>query len=253
MSEGRGRLSPSPQRHTHTHKVQGEIQKNPRAHKNKIGPPPPPKTQNTPPPQNEEFYGHRFSCRKNAFFPGVHKIGAAISGPRIADTNFTDTRIFLRNYIRTHLQAFRPKSCDPAGLPQEFVGPFGPKVSRECPSGCLWSKILKLTLFRGGGGIAILWTKGFYGHLGVSEQWSSECHLHVLIIRRVPSVLKSRNSIAHKGVPKGSEQKNGTCLTPCIAVQRWSLDKCVILVRVRREVARGLPGTHKIACPKRTP
>ena len=37
----------------------------------------------------------RFSCRKNAFFPGVHKIGAAISGPRIADTNFTDTRIFL--------------------------------------------------------------------------------------------------------------------------------------------------------------
>ena len=70
------------------------FQKNPRAHKNKIGTPPP-KTQNTPPPQNEEFYGHRFSCRKNAFFPGVHKIGAAISGPRIADTNFTDTRIFL--------------------------------------------------------------------------------------------------------------------------------------------------------------
>ena len=33
--------------------------------------------------------------RKNAFFPGVHKIGAPISGPRIADTNFTDTRIFL--------------------------------------------------------------------------------------------------------------------------------------------------------------
>ena len=53
--------------------------------------PPPPK----PPPKNAEFYGHGFSCRKNAFFPGVHKSGAAISGPRIADTNFTDTRIFL--------------------------------------------------------------------------------------------------------------------------------------------------------------
>ena len=52
--------------------------------------PPPPKT----PPQNAEFYGPGFSCRKNAFFPGVHKIGAAIAGPRIADTNFTDTRIF---------------------------------------------------------------------------------------------------------------------------------------------------------------
>ena len=63
------------------------FQKNPRAHKNKIGTPPPPK--------KGEFYGHCFSCRKNAFFPGVHKIGAPISGPRIADTNFTDTRIFL--------------------------------------------------------------------------------------------------------------------------------------------------------------
>ena len=29
-----------------------------------------------------------FSCRKNAFFPGAHKIGAAISGPRIADKTF---------------------------------------------------------------------------------------------------------------------------------------------------------------------
>ena len=36
-----------------------------------------------------------FSCRKSAFFLGVHKIGAPISGPRIADKNFTDTRIFL--------------------------------------------------------------------------------------------------------------------------------------------------------------
>ena len=57
--------------------------------------PPPPK----PPPKKEEFYGHRFSCRKNAFFPGVHKIGAAISGPRIADTNFTDTGTFLNLFV----------------------------------------------------------------------------------------------------------------------------------------------------------
>ena len=40
-----------------------------------------------------------FSCRKNAFFPGVHKIDAPISGPRIADKNFTDTRIFLKNVV----------------------------------------------------------------------------------------------------------------------------------------------------------
>ena len=30
-------------------------------------------------------------------FPGAHKIGAAISGPRIADTFFTDTKDFLTN------------------------------------------------------------------------------------------------------------------------------------------------------------
>ena len=33
--------------------------------------------------------------QKERFFLGAHKIGAAISGPRIADTNITDTRIFL--------------------------------------------------------------------------------------------------------------------------------------------------------------
>ena len=36
-----------------------------------------------------------FACRKNAIFPRAHKIGAAISGPRIADKFFMDTRIFL--------------------------------------------------------------------------------------------------------------------------------------------------------------
>ena len=33
----------------------------------------------------------------------------------------------------------------------------------------LLEKSSKLTLFRGGGGNAILWTKRFYGHLGVSD------------------------------------------------------------------------------------
>ena len=73
-----------------------KIQKNPRAHKNKIGTSPP-QTKIPPPLLKRGIYGQGFSCRKNAIFPGVHKIGAAISGPRIADTNFTDTRIFLKN------------------------------------------------------------------------------------------------------------------------------------------------------------
>ena len=66
--------------------------------KSALPPPPPPKKKT----QKGEFYGHGFSYRKNAFFPGVHKIGAPISGPRIADTNFTDTRIFL-NLLKRHL------------------------------------------------------------------------------------------------------------------------------------------------------
>ena len=82
---------------------------------------PPPNPKYPPPPQNEEFYGHRFSCRKNAFFPGVHKIGAAISGPRIADTNFMDTRIFLIGvFLRIDscesIRANRPDSrCESPG------------------------------------------------------------------------------------------------------------------------------------------
>ena len=31
-----------------------------------------------------------------------------------------------------------------------------------------------MTLFRGGGGNAILWTKRFYGHLGVSDEGREE-------------------------------------------------------------------------------
>ena len=30
------------------------------------------------------------------------------------------------------------KNCKRPDLPQESLGPFGPEVSRECPSGCLW-------------------------------------------------------------------------------------------------------------------
>ena len=92
-----------------------EDQKNPRAHKNKIGTPPPPKPKIPPPPKNEEFYGHGFFLRKERIFPGVHKIDAPISGPRIADNNFTDTRIFLRRG-KTWVVAFRRFFLDSAIL-----------------------------------------------------------------------------------------------------------------------------------------
>ena len=42
-----------------------------------------------------------FSCRKNAIFPNAHKIGAAISGPRIADRNFYGHGDFSDKIIAT--------------------------------------------------------------------------------------------------------------------------------------------------------
>ena len=41
--------------------------------------------------------------KKERIFPGVHKIDAPISGPRIADKYFTDTRIFLKCYSASGL------------------------------------------------------------------------------------------------------------------------------------------------------
>ena len=52
---------------------------------------PPPQTQ-TPPPKTRNFMDI-----KKAFFPGVHKIGAAISGPRIADKPILRTRGYVYN------------------------------------------------------------------------------------------------------------------------------------------------------------
>ena len=68
----------------------------PRAHKNKIGTFPPQKeTKIPPPPKRRNFMDMGFSCRKSAFFPGAHEIGAGIFRPRLRTKHFTDTRIFL--------------------------------------------------------------------------------------------------------------------------------------------------------------
>ena len=70
--------------------------------------PPPPKPRIPPPPLKREFYGHGgFPAERRHFFQ-VYKIGAAISGPRIADTNFTDTRIFL-NFPQRGVQWLRDR------------------------------------------------------------------------------------------------------------------------------------------------
>ena len=55
---------------------------------------PPPKKKPKYPPLKRIILWTWFFLQNGRFFPGVHKIGAAISGPRIVDKNFTDTRIF---------------------------------------------------------------------------------------------------------------------------------------------------------------
>ena len=72
------------------------LSEKPRAHKNKIGTSPPPPKPKIPPPPKRGILWTWFFLQNGSIFPGAHKIGAAISGPRIADTNFTDTRVFLR-------------------------------------------------------------------------------------------------------------------------------------------------------------
>ena len=80
------------------------------------------------------------SCRTDAFFPGVHKIGAGISGPRIADRNFTDARIFLIGgspdplFACSKMSLFYLKTCTPVKATPEvplefFVGETWQHVS----------------------------------------------------------------------------------------------------------------------------
>ena len=84
-------------------KCQSITQKNPRAHKNKIGTPSPKKTQIPPPPKTRNFVDMGFLLQKERICPGVHKIDAPISGPRIADKNFTGTRVFLKYLLLERL------------------------------------------------------------------------------------------------------------------------------------------------------
>ena len=78
--------------------LESKYQKNPLAHKNKIGTSPPPKKKPKipPPPLKRGILWTWLFLQNGRIFPSVHQIGAAISGPRIADKNFTDTRIFLK-------------------------------------------------------------------------------------------------------------------------------------------------------------
>ena len=64
-----------------TTRKRSDSQKNPRAHKNKIGTPPPKKTQNTPPLKGGILWTWGFACRKNAFFQAPVKLAHPFPAP----------------------------------------------------------------------------------------------------------------------------------------------------------------------------
>ena len=66
-----------------------KIQKNPRAHKNKIGTPPPPNT----PPKKGEFYGHGFPAERTHFFQVSIKLAHPFPAPELR-TRILRTRGF---------------------------------------------------------------------------------------------------------------------------------------------------------------
>ena len=62
--------------------------------KAKLAPPPPSKKPMTSPLKPGILWAWGFSSRKNQKMPGAHKIGTAISGPRITGGKITDMRLF---------------------------------------------------------------------------------------------------------------------------------------------------------------
>ena len=78
--------------------------------------PPPQKKPRIPPPLKRGIlWTRRFSCRKKAKTPGAHKIGTPISGPRIADKYFTDTRMFLTKTSEKRCDRVCATLCSAAG------------------------------------------------------------------------------------------------------------------------------------------
>ena len=69
-----------------------QSQTNPRAYENKIGTPPSKNQKKHP--KTRTFMGMEVSYRKNQKVPGAHRIGAAISGPRIEGEQFMVIRLF---------------------------------------------------------------------------------------------------------------------------------------------------------------
>ena len=101
-------------------------QKNPRTHKNKIGTPPPKKNPKYPPPLKCGILWTWVFLQKERIFPGAHKIGAAISRPRIAGRKFYGHEDFSESGVARRLL---PNSSGVPGC----KGPLRPCVCSVLP------------------------------------------------------------------------------------------------------------------------
>ena len=117
------------------------------AHKNKIGTSTPAlskKAQDPPPLKGGILWAWGFSSRKKQKMPGAHKIGAAISGPRITGGNFMDITLFLKKKGASrdgaHTQVCCVRKVADRKLPEFFSNfhlEFCPEYCSEFPPKCL--------------------------------------------------------------------------------------------------------------------
>ena len=83
------------------------FRKKPHAHKNKIGTSTPAsKKPQHPPPKRRNLMGMEVFLQKEPKMPGAHKIGAAISGPRITGGDFMDITFFFSDFSLRRLPYF---------------------------------------------------------------------------------------------------------------------------------------------------
>ena len=104
-------------------------QKKSHTHKNKIGTsrPPPPKS---PPKKTRNFMGMELLLQKEQTIPGAHKIGAAISGPRIAGGRNCRHLVFLLNFYRDMGCPVQWSTATPSALGIQFRANLGSAVKK---------------------------------------------------------------------------------------------------------------------------
>ena len=100
------------------------FRKNPHAHKSFFGTSTPPSKKPNPPPKRRNFMGMGvFQQKRTPKLPAAHKIGTAISGPRIAGGNMSDVR-FLSEVLLCLVAQCSATPASVAATPPCSATPF---------------------------------------------------------------------------------------------------------------------------------